>query len=119
MPWATTDNAWVDMSSGLTSVAWNYAGNFVKVTTSNPTSSFTYVTHIPLVMNCLNGSLKTGIKIKASSESTPNPGGHATDIWFYYQYHVNRGNFSQIEGYWESPRPRSRRRMRILGKGIR
>ena len=116
MPWVTEDEQWTTPPIGVTAL-WQYAGSYVKL---NPLgTSYNYVTHIPTHMICLNGSLKLGIKIKDEDEDSPKPGCYSTDIWDYFQYHVNRGNFTQVKGYWRSPQPRSRRRMTQLSKGIR
>ena len=117
MPWVTEDGQWADVSGALISLSWSYSGDYVKVSTSG--SNYSYINQIPRVMNCLNGSLKLGIKIKDGTEDFPKPGCYSTYIWDYFQYHVNRGTFTQVKGYWRTPQPRGRRRMRLLAKGHR
>jgi len=118
MPWVTQDGQWT-MLAGLTVLAWSFDGDAVKVATSNPSSSFTYITHTPMTMKVLAGTAKTQIKVKSGSENSPKPGCYSTDIWEYFQYSVNRGTFSQIKGYWRSPEQRGRSRMSLLSKGIK
>tara|TARA_Y100000589_G_scaffold222388_1_gene209928 strand:+ start:6116 stop:6469 length:354 start_codon:yes stop_codon:yes gene_type:complete len=116
MPWVTQDAEWTTPPVGVSSI-WQYAGDYIKL---NPLgTSYSYVTHIPMTMICLNGTLKLGIKIKDKTEGDPKPGCFETDIWEYYQYHVNRGNFTQVKGYWRSPSQRGRARMSLLSKGIK
>tara|TARA_R100001594_G_scaffold61581_2_gene95753 strand:+ start:7544 stop:7906 length:363 start_codon:yes stop_codon:yes gene_type:complete len=119
MPWVTENGQWVDLSGGLTAIAWAFDGDTVKVSTTNPTSNYSYIVHTPRIMNVLAGTAKTQIKIKDGTEAAPKPGCYSTDIWEYFQYNYNRGAFSQIKGYWRSPEHRGRSRMSVLDKGIR
>lgn len=116
MPWITEDTQWTT-PPGIGGSFWSYSGNYVKLAPLG--TSYSYVTHIPMTMNCISGTQKLGIQIKDKTEDDPKPGCFETDIWEYFQYNVNRGSFTQVKGYWRSPEPRGRARMSLLSKGIK
>ena len=83
MPWITSDAQWTT-PPGLGGAFWAFDGDFVKLSPMGAT--FSYVEHIPRIMNVIAGTAKSGIMIKDNTETEPKPGCHPTDIWDSVSY---------------------------------